>query len=308
MSSVFGNSVGQVYSGSVWIAYRAGGRIDRFEEGSGYRPDAFRQQRWGQKGDRVVSLLALPAHDGSSGLRCMALVETGGPGAEPFKQRLLLWNGAAWVKKVGVPPCAPVAGNRRFASMFCIAPLCPRCLTCGSTTGLLAHRLASLQHETAAPDQRLFSLTGGTTLKSGIEQGYFLAVLESQPYRASLLELREHAPAFTEAARFECPKGVPCGPLDLRTARVDVLDTGWAVAAALMPAGGGTQRLASYAVVGGVWRPGAPLVVPATELTGVQALPPYYPGAPGPWPSLFTVATRGLGVLYINSTAFPLAR
>lgn len=306
MSSWFGIAVGQVWSGSVWIAYRDGGRIDRFEEGSGFRPTAFQRQRWGQPGDRVVSLLALPARDGSSGLRCVALVETGsGPG---LKQALLLFNGASWVKKVGRGwHCGGIAKNPDAAP---------------SSPGVLAHRRpprppshTAPQHETTAPGQRLFSLSGGTTLGylSGTTvQSYYLAVLEAQPAGgARLLELRTTdaytlPPAFAEVARFECAPGVACGPLDLRTARVDVLDRHWAVAASLVPAGGGAQRLASFATIGGVWRPGAPAAVPATELAGVQALPPHNFLMPPPFPFIFSVATRGMGVLYANSTAFPL--
>ena len=173
-----------------------------------------------------------------------------------------------------------------------------RRLTCPllSRTRALVPLWPCLQHETASPDQRLFSLTGSATTL-GTTNTYFLAVLESQPYGARLLELRNLAPAFTEAARFECAPGIDCSPLDLRTARVDVLSSAWAVAAGLVPAGSGAQLLTSLARVGGVWHPGKPVAVPATELAGVQGTPP--------WPYLFTVATRDLGVVYANGGAFP---
>lgn len=100
LSSYLGFGGGQVWRSGAWIAYGDGGRIDRFEEGSGFRPNAFRQQRWGQPGDRVKSLLALPALAMNRGPRCVALVETGGTGDER-RQSLLLWNGASWVNKVG---------------------------------------------------------------------------------------------------------------------------------------------------------------------------------------------------------------
>lgn len=154
------------------------------------------------------------------------------------------------------------------------------------------------QHETTAPDQRLFSLAAAATTL-GSTNTYYLAVLESQlSGGARLLELRNLAPAFTEAARFECAPGVDCWDLDSRTARVDVLSSAWAVAAGLVPAGSGAQTLTSLARVGGVWRPSAPVAVPATELVGVQGTPP--------WPYRFTVATRDLGVWQANGSAFPL--
>ena len=76
----------------------AGVRIDQFQQGAGFRPTAFRQQRWGQPGDRVRALYALPPRETGGQPLCVALVETGaGP---TLKQALLLWNGASWVPKV----------------------------------------------------------------------------------------------------------------------------------------------------------------------------------------------------------------
>lgn len=99
----------------AWISYAASGRVDRFEEGSGFRPTAFRQMRWGQAAERVKSLLALPELRRGSGPRCMALVETGG-GTEPLKQALLLWNGASWVPKVRR---GREHGGRHAGVLFC---------------------------------------------------------------------------------------------------------------------------------------------------------------------------------------------
>lgn len=123
----------------------------------------------------------------------------------------------------------------------------------------------------------------------GDTQALYLSVLEEQPYGARLLELRNGAPAFTEAARLACEEGVECAGLDLNSARVDVLSSAWAVAVGLLPTGSpGARRLTPWVRLNGAWRAGAAAAVPATELAGVQATPPY--------PYLFTIAAKDLGV------------
>ena len=155
-----------------------------------------------------------------------------------------------------------------------------------------------MQYETDG--QRLFSLAGaGTVLGKGYAmQVLYVAVLEQQPYGARLLELRNGAPAFTEAARFACTEGVACAPLDARTARVDILSKYWAVAVGLVPTGNSSQLLVSWARVDGEWRQGAAVAVPPTEVVGLQATTPFDS------PPLSILTTKDLGVWHSNVTAY----